>query len=160
MAANLATVLARPPRPLRPRLATVKSPPRETAVAKAERLAWVALSVTAVRSQFLRLIQIIHVLTCLIRYGYCGKSSAYCGVGCNAAHGTCSGSVSSPVNVPTTLATVTRSSDSAPSSAVKVSPNARCGWSKGAIGGFSCIGSQWGDCCSKSVDTFDVLYTS
>ncbi|KAF2819146.1 hypothetical protein CC86DRAFT_460603 [Ophiobolus disseminans] len=85
---------------------------------------------------------------CCSKHGYCGSGPTYCGTGCNAAFGSCSGSVSAPVNVPTTLATVTRSSAAAPSSDVRVSPNARCGWSRGAIGGFNCIGSRWGNCCS------------
>ena len=77
------------------------------------------------------------------KYNYCGKSEAYCGVGCNPLFGKCSTRPSS------TLATSVRCSSSAPSpsSTQKVSTNARCGH---LFNNKTCLGSMWGDCCSKN----------
>ncbi|KAF2793366.1 carbohydrate-binding module family 18 protein, partial [Melanomma pulvis-pyrius CBS 109.77] len=58
---------------------------------------------------------------CCSQYGYCGKTNAYCGTGCNAKFGTCNGSPA-------------------------VSTTARCG--KGFTA-FTCTGSKYGDCCSQ-----------
>jgi hypothetical protein len=94
----------------------------------------------------------INLLTHSSRYGYCGKSSAYCGKGCNSVFGKCDNQASSkPAS--STLQTSTRSSASvavaSPSSSVKVTKDGRCGNANGATGGFSCGGSAYGDCCSK-----------
>ena len=106
------------------------------------------------------------------RYGFCGSSSAYCGLGCQSRYGKCSSSPSSTIkNKPTTSCSQTSSKTQSksttscsrsnttrttkpssstpaayPSSTLKVTTNARCG----AGFGFTCMGSQWGDCCSKN----------
>jgi hypothetical protein len=91
---------------------------------------------------------------CCSSHSYCGSSSAYCGTGYNPAFGTCSsGGQSLSTRVSTTLQTATRSSSvvatTSPSSSVKVSTNARCGNAYSATGGFNCLGSKFGDCCSR-----------
>ncbi|KAH7357374.1 hypothetical protein BKA66DRAFT_595571 [Pyrenochaeta sp. MPI-SDFR-AT-0127] len=74
---------------------------------------------------------------------YCGSRSAYCGTGCNPKFGSCS-------NTPALSSSATRSaSSSMPSPSSKVSSNARCGNAYGATGGMTCLGSQWGSCCSQ-----------
>lgn len=87
---------------------------------------------------------------CCSQHGYCGKTSAYCGTGCNAKFGTCNGSpaVSSSTRSSTrSTSTSTRTSSSAaPSSTLKVSTNARCGKGFTAL---TCTGSKYGDCCSQ-----------
>lgn len=57
------------------------------------------------------------------------RNIAHCNTGCNSALGTFSSSTA-PV-------------------AVKVSHNARCGYQYGALGGYNCKDSTFGDCCSK-----------
>ncbi|KAF1850248.1 carbohydrate-binding module family 18 protein [Cucurbitaria berberidis CBS 394.84] len=96
---------------------------------------------------------------CCSQYGWCGRTSAYCGTGCNSGFGTCSNVASSSARV-STLRTSTRSSSTvssstrsssaaAASSTLKVSTSARCGYAFGATGGFTCAGSKFGDCCSQ-----------
>ncbi|KAH3999757.1 hypothetical protein HBH98_087730 [Parastagonospora nodorum] len=96
--------------------------------------------------------------SCCSQHGYCGKSSAYCGVGCNQKFGTCSNagaSSSTPSSSSTTcstLATSTRSSSAtaSPASSLKVSSNGRCGNAyKANPAGMTCQGSVYGDCCSQ-----------
>lgn len=102
--------------------------------------------------------------------GYCGKTSAYCGTGCNAQFGSCSiapvsstpkastsptraatPSVPSPSRVATpSLSSPSRAATpSAPSPSQKVSDNSRCGNDYDAKGGMTCAGSRYGDCCSQ-----------
>ncbi|KAF2741662.1 carbohydrate-binding module family 18 protein, partial [Sporormia fimetaria CBS 119925] len=84
---------------------------------------------------------------CCSTHGYCGSTQAYCGTGCKPAFGTCSNDLPS---IATTLQTSTPSAPvAAPSSDVRVSTNARCGNLYGATGGFTCMGSAFGDCCSE-----------
>jgi hypothetical protein len=64
------------------------------------------------------------------RYGWCGGTTAHCGAGCQPEFGACN-NVTAPV--------------------FKASPNARCGIISGATGGYNCLGSEWGDCCSRYV---------
>jgi hypothetical protein len=57
---------------------------------------------------------------CCSSQNYCGSTSTYCGIGCQAGYGTCS---------------------STPSS-IKVSTDGSC-----AGNGKTCLGSKFGDCC-------------
>lgn len=87
------------------------------------------------------------------QYGYCGKSTAYCGKGCNPLFGTCAGS-SQPASVSSSRslssAATRTSSLTSPSSTLVVSTNARCGYLYSAKpGGMTCKGSRWGNCCSS-----------
>jgi hypothetical protein len=52
--------------------------------------------------------------------------------------------------------TPTSTSSTAPSSTLKISTNARCG--KGF--GFTCQGSQWGNCCSQYSFWYDSIMSS
>ncbi|OAL45803.1 hypothetical protein IQ07DRAFT_683728 [Pyrenochaeta sp. DS3sAY3a] len=98
---------------------------------------------------------------CCSQYGYCGKTTAYCGTGCQSGFGTCSNSVSSSSQRSSTLRSSSasstagrsstalsssRSSASPASSSASVSTNGRCGPS---FGGKTCQGSTYGDCCSQ-----------
>ncbi|KAH3968547.1 hypothetical protein HBI56_233710 [Parastagonospora nodorum] len=91
---------------------------------------------------------------CCSKYGWCGSTSAYCQTGCNPAFGTCSGTTkpisrSSSSTSSSTALLSTRTSSATPASTLKVSANARCGYQyKASPGGMTCLGSQWGDCCS------------
>jgi hypothetical protein len=77
------------------------------------------------------------------QYSYCGSSINYCGIGCQNGWGSC--------NTSPSLTTLVRSASTrttmvaSPSPMIKVTRNARCG--KGF--GFTCQGSQWGNCCSQ-----------
>ncbi|OAL43995.1 hypothetical protein IQ07DRAFT_636746 [Pyrenochaeta sp. DS3sAY3a] len=91
---------------------------------------------------------------CCSQYGWCGSSSAYCGTGCKSAYGSCSASNPSSTSVRTfsTLRSTRTSTSSTnrPVSTQKVSTNARCGFLFNASpSGMTCLGSQWGDCCSN-----------
>lgn len=85
---------------------------------------------------------------------YSGSSSAYCGTGCKSAYGSCSASKPSSTFAQT-FSTVkstrtSTSSSNSPASTQKVSTNARCGHLFNASpSGMTCLGSQWGDCCSN-----------
>ncbi|KAH7346083.1 hypothetical protein BKA66DRAFT_505795, partial [Pyrenochaeta sp. MPI-SDFR-AT-0127] len=76
---------------------------------------------------------------CCSQYGWCGSTSAYCKTGCNSAFGTCSGTSSSirpSVYIsPSVTPSSTRSSPATPSSTLKVSTNARCGYQYNASPG-------------------------
>jgi hypothetical protein len=103
-------------------------------------------------SQYVSRPQLVSTACLLIhspRYGYCGKTSAYCGKGCNSAFGKCNNQSPSKV-ASSALQTSTRSvAVTSPSSSAKVTQDGRCGNANGATGGFSCAGSSYGDCCSK-----------
>jgi hypothetical protein len=84
------------------------------------------------------------------RYNWCGSTSAYCGKGCNPLYGTCSSAASTLLTIARSSAAPSQASlAAAPAASVMVSRNARCGNTQGATGGFSCLGSKWGDCCSR-----------
>lgn len=63
---------------------------------------------------------------CCSHASYCGSTAAYCGEGCQPGYGDCT-SVQPPKPV------------------VKVSVDGTCGGQKG----YSCLGSQFGNCCSQ-----------
>jgi hypothetical protein len=84
---------------------------------------------------------------CCSQYGYCGKTTAYCGSGCQSKFGTCSNGVLSSTRS-SSPSSSTRTSSASPSLPTQpVSSNARCG---AGFGGQTCKGSQWGNCCSKN----------
>ncbi|TLD33697.1 hypothetical protein PspLS_00232 [Pyricularia sp. CBS 133598] len=68
--------------------------------------------------------------TCCSSYGYCGSLDTYCGAGCQEKFGTCR---SNPVGTKA------------------ISPDARCGYSSGSTGGYTCKNSIWGNCCSDQL---------
>ena len=91
-----------------------------------------------------------------------GSTTPYCGTGCQQGYGTCnrlasSSSSSRPASSSSSSsssssykpASSTRISSAAPSSTQRVSTNARCGSLNGATGGYTCLGSAFGDCCSQ-----------
>ncbi|KAF1831063.1 glycoside hydrolase/deacetylase [Decorospora gaudefroyi] len=65
---------------------------------------------------------------CCSQYGWCGQSTAHCETGCNPLFGKCT------------------SSDSGSSSSAIISRDGSCGGTKG----YTCKGSVWGTCCSRS----------
>ncbi|KZL86484.1 chitin recognition protein [Colletotrichum incanum] len=84
---------------------------------------------------------------CCSQYGWCGSTPEHCGNGCQSAYGTCnSGSSSSSSGTPASSGGATRASSSSPAAATntKISTNGQCG----GTGGFNCLGSNFGDCCS------------
>ncbi|KAH7341226.1 hypothetical protein BKA66DRAFT_543947, partial [Pyrenochaeta sp. MPI-SDFR-AT-0127] len=89
---------------------------------------------------------------CCSQYGWCGKTTAYCGHGCQKGFGKCnpvapSIKPSSSTGFRTSTSTEVSSVSSArPSPTQPVSANARCGPS---YGGRTCLGSKWGSCCSQ-----------
>ena len=73
---------------------------------------------------------------CCSQNGYCGRTSDYCGAGCQPSAGQCSSAPSSP------------SASARPSTLPVgiISPDATCGGSTGYI----CTGSTFGNCCSRN----------
>ncbi|KAH4076662.1 hypothetical protein HBI56_123050 [Parastagonospora nodorum] len=86
---------------------------------------------------------------CCSQYGWCGSDRNYCDKGCQSKFGKCN---QDTVVKSSSAPAKTSSKGSAPSvipaspSNLAVSTNARCGKS---FGGKTCMGSQWGDCCSQ-----------
>lgn len=68
---------------------------------------------------------------CCSQYNYCGSAEGYCGDGCQSGYGTCSSSQVPP--------------PSGNPSNGEVSRDGSCGGSKG----FTCLNSEFGDCCSQ-----------
>jgi hypothetical protein len=79
--------------------------------------------------------------SCCSHYNWCGSTDAYCGAGCQAAFGTCSGGGGgSTTSQPPTSST---SSPPPPPSSGSISPDMTCGGSAG----YTCPGSD--PCCSQ-----------
>ncbi|ELQ33501.1 agglutinin isolectin 1, partial [Pyricularia oryzae Y34] len=81
-------------------------------------------------------------------YYYCGTASGYCGAGCQAAFGSCTGASSSASAVsppPPASTSATPSPSSSPVSNT-ISDDGTCG----GAGGKTCAGSAFGNCCSTN----------
>ncbi|WYZ40736.1 hypothetical protein EsH8_IV_001077 [Colletotrichum jinshuiense] len=84
---------------------------------------------------------------CCSQYNYCGDTEAHCGTGCQSAYGNCTNSASSSAaGTPASSGTPTASLTTAAAAATntKLTTNGECG----GTGGFNCLGSNFGDCCS------------
>ncbi|KAL4924009.1 uncharacterized protein BDV17DRAFT_295820 [Aspergillus undulatus] len=80
---------------------------------------------------------------CCSTYGYCGSTDEYCGDSvCDPTFGEC------PSHSSSDSATSTASTTMEPTSTAisNISPNGLCGASNS---GYTCLGSQFGDCCSQ-----------
>lgn len=86
---------------------------------------------------------------CCSQYGWCGSTTAHCGTGCNSAFGTCTGSTPTTLKSSTKPVSTSTRTSTIPSSTPtkKVSTDATCGSNNG---GATCLGSQFGNCCSGS----------
>ncbi|KAJ9660973.1 hypothetical protein H2201_006701 [Coniosporium apollinis] len=95
---------------------------------------------------------------CCSEYGYCGSQEIYCGTGCNPLYGKCGMSSSSSsvestatssdassTSSATTTSDVASSTSSATPTASAISEDGMCG----AQNGRTCLGSEFGDCCSE-----------
>ncbi|QGA22187.1 hypothetical protein EYB26_009902 [Talaromyces marneffei] len=78
--------------------------------------------------------------TCCSIYGDCGSTSDYCGSNCDPNYGDC------PSTSTVTSTTTSTSAISSATSRSNVSPNGLCGASNS---GYTCLGSQFGECCSQ-----------
>jgi hypothetical protein len=108
-AARAALGLARPP------LLVTMCPPTVHAVARMATPAKTARMATATLGTWMLPGPRVYMLM-PTRYGYCGRSLAYCGSGCKSASGLCfNTAASSSAHDTTTLATVTRTVPVAPS---------------------------------------------
>jgi hypothetical protein len=85
---------------------------------------------------------------CCSTYGWCGSSTDHCGTGCNSAFGTCasSGATSKPSSTAVRTSSTRAASPPASIPTKKVSPDASCG----GAGGYTCLGSSFGNCCSAN----------
>lgn len=79
---------------------------------------------------------------CCSKYGFCGRTTAYCDSGCNSSFGTC-GNV---VAISSSRVSSSSAPSSSPSASQTISTNGRCGAS---FGGLTCVGSRYGNCCSQ-----------
>jgi hypothetical protein len=102
------------------------------------------------------LLAIIRILIPFSEHGWCGKSTGYCGKGCNPLFGKCSSTKTSPK--PSALGKTSTKLSISPSSSPSpipspihvISINARCGRAHGASpAGLTCRGSSFGNCCSQ-----------
>ncbi|KAK3209831.1 hypothetical protein GRF29_44g732429 [Pseudopithomyces chartarum] len=86
---------------------------------------------------------------CCNKNGYCGKTSDYCGTGCDSKFGTCGvkPSSSKPCSSSKAKPTSTRAPSASSYATPKVSNDAHCGAGNGKM---TCMGSKWGNCCSKN----------
>ncbi|KAH6496460.1 hypothetical protein HBI56_181760 [Parastagonospora nodorum] len=91
----------------------------------------------------------LHVISASTDHGWCGRSAAYCGKGCNPLYGNCTdGQPSSTRTIPSQSSV--RSVPLPSSSQFVVSTNARCGSAYEAFPkGMTCRGSKFGNCCSQ-----------
>ncbi|KAF2198531.1 hypothetical protein GQ43DRAFT_378419, partial [Delitschia confertaspora ATCC 74209] len=80
---------------------------------------------------------------CCSQYGWCGRTDAYCGKGCQPGFGACGKGVLPPKPITTPKASTPTLSPYPPSSELRVSHDGSCGK------GVTCLGSKFGSCCSK-----------
>jgi hypothetical protein len=85
---------------------------------------------------------------CCSRYKWCGSSKDHCGTGCNSAFGSCAASGATSKLTSTVVRTSSTHAASPPVSTPtkKVSTDASCG----GAGGYTCLGSTFGNCCSAN----------
>ncbi|RAL14996.1 uncharacterized protein BO97DRAFT_476379 [Aspergillus homomorphus CBS 101889] len=74
---------------------------------------------------------------CCSKLGYCGRNDAYCGVGCQVGFGVCDRS-----GTGTATRTATGTATATATASQRASTDGACGV------GVTCVGSEWGDCCS------------
>ncbi|KAK7530709.1 uncharacterized protein J3D65DRAFT_133401 [Phyllosticta citribraziliensis] len=92
---------------------------------------------------------------CCSQYGWCGKTTDHCAVGCNSLAGTCTStptssppkSSSSTIKISSSSTTSSKAASSSP--VVKDSGNVSKDGSCGGSGKLTCLGSGFGDCCSQ-----------